>query len=114
MEKYLEFLGYRCEDCKFAVLEPIQSCPECGSQHLTTFSPSQNGKIYTYTVVYIGFGHMASRAPYVLAIIEMPDSLKLTAVLEDVLDFEQVVIGLDVSLKRVDETIGPIFSFSSK
>ncbi|TGL63093.1 hypothetical protein EHQ58_01180 [Leptospira ognonensis] len=68
------------------------------------------GKVYTYTIVYVGFGHMAERAPYVLAIIDFPDHQKITAVIEDVTDFSQIKIGVTVQFKRVDEKIGSIYS----
>lgn len=68
------------------------------------------GKVYTYTIVYVGFGHMAERAPYVLAIIALPDNQKITAVLEDVTDFSLVKIGLPVRFKKSDEKIGPIYT----
>jgi uncharacterized OB-fold protein len=69
----------------------------------------QTGVIYTFTIVYVGFGHMAERAPYVLTIIEAIDKSKLTAVLENVSDFNKVKIGESVKLKRIDEKLGPIY-----
>ncbi len=70
-----------------------------------------SGIINTYTIVYVGFGHMADKVPYVLAIIEFPSKDKITAVIEDVTDFNSVKIGMSVALKRTDEKIGPVFQF---
>jgi len=71
---------------------------------------ADKGLIDTFTIVHVGFGHMADKAPYVLAIVELGDNTKLTAILEDVSDFKTIKIGTKVSLKRIDEKIGYVFT----
>ncbi|TGN10908.1 Zn-ribbon domain-containing OB-fold protein [Leptospira ilyithenensis] len=101
--------GIQCKDCGFRVIELSISCPSCGSDHIEPVLLKETGTIYTFTIVHVGFGHMAERAPYVLAIIKTDDDLKLTTILEDLSDFDSVAIGKKVRYKRTDEKIGPIF-----
>ncbi|MDZ4725218.1 MAG: OB-fold domain-containing protein [Leptospira sp.] len=109
MPASLDLQGYHCKDCKFTVIENFNDCPSCGGHNLETIHVSPNGHIYTFTIVHVGFGHMAERAPYALTIVETEDKIKLTTVLEDVEDFSMIKIGQKVKLKRFDEKIGPVF-----
>jgi uncharacterized OB-fold protein len=101
--------GKKCKSCGFLQTEPAYGCISCGSMELDPFEFSGEGKIYTYTVVYVGFGHMAEKAPYVLAIVELEEGAKTTTILEDIQDVESAKIGMNVQFKRIDEKIGPIF-----
>ncbi len=71
------------------------------------------GKIFTYTIVHIGFGHMALRAPYALAILELNDNSKITAILENTADLTKIKIGLPVHQTRIDDKLGKIFEIDN-
>jgi uncharacterized protein len=103
-----ELMGKKCNSCSFQMLDPSFSCPNCGSSLLEAFSFSGKGKVYTFTIVMVGFGHLASRAPYVLAIVELEEGLKILTIVEDV-DKENVSIGDSVEFKRNEMGTGPIF-----
>lgn len=102
------FHGFHCKSCNLKIAESMFACPNCGSDHIETIPLKEQGSVYTFTVVHVGFGHMAEKAPYVLAIVETEENIKLTTVLEDA-DVNQVVIGKKVKFKRNDEKIGPVF-----
>jgi uncharacterized OB-fold protein len=102
-------MGKKCGSCGFQMLNPSFSCPSCGSSDLIESSFGGRGHIYTYTVVMVGFGHLASRAPYVLAIVELDEGLKILTIIEDV-DKDKVSIGNIVRFKKMEEGTGPIFS----
>lgn len=106
----LEWKGTQCKECGFIVAEDVLDCPSCGSSNLESVPIPETGAIYSFTVVHVGFGYMAERAPYILAIIELDPATKLTTVLEDVSDLQKIKIGTQVKLKRIDDQIGPIFS----
>lgn len=103
--------GTHCKQCNFKVAELVDVCPSCGSESIETVDLKQNGIIHSFTVVYVGFGHMADRAPYVLAIVQTEENVKLTTVVEGVTNFESVKIGDKVRFKNVDPKIGPIFQY---
>ena len=100
--------GKKCKACGFSQLEPGFSCPSCGHDELDSIQFGGEGSIYTYTVVMVGFGHLAARAPYILAIVELKEGLKVLTIVED-LDTEKVTIGLGVKFKKMEEGTGPIF-----
>lgn len=103
--------GTHCKKCNFKVAEVAEDCPSCGSESVETVDLKQNGIIHSFTIVYVGFGHMADRAPYVLAIVQTEENVKLTTVVEDVSNFESVKIGDKVRFKNLDPKIGPIFQY---
>lgn len=110
---YMELLtGTVCNDCKFKVADITNQCPSCGSENIQAIPIEQSGRIHTFTIVYVGFGHMAERAPYALAVVDTEDHIKLTTVIEDVTDFEALKIGDRVRFKKNDEKIGPIFQLA--
>jgi uncharacterized OB-fold protein len=100
--------GKHCGDCGFYMLEPSFICPNCGSSSLSDFQFAGNGSIYTYTVVSVGFGHLAKRTPYVLAIVELQEGLKVLTIVEDI-DINTVSINQPVKFKKMEEGTGPIF-----
>jgi hypothetical protein len=104
-----KLIGKKCSKCGFQMLNPSFSCPSCGSSDLVEYSFGGKGQIYTYTVVMVGFGHLASRAPYVLAIVELEEGLKILTIIEDI-DKDKVSIGNIVTFKKMEEGTGPIFS----
>lgn len=103
--------GIVCHKCQFKVAEVLDGCPSCGSESIETVELKQLGVIVSFTIVYIGFGHMAERAPYVLAIVQTEENVKLTTVIEGVTDFSSVKIGDRVRFKKLDEKIGPVFQY---
>ncbi|MCB1176477.1 MAG: OB-fold domain-containing protein [Leptospiraceae bacterium] len=100
--------GKSCSSCGFHMLNPSFICPNCGSDSLNEFDFDGSGKIYTYTVVSVGFGHLVDRAPYVLAIVELKEGLKVLTIIEDI-DQKTVDIDKEVKFKRMEEGTGPIF-----
>ncbi|ABZ95748.1 hypothetical protein EHQ92_03240 [Leptospira biflexa] len=103
--------GIVCHKCQCKVAEVLDGCPSCGSESIETIELKQNGTIVSFTVVHVGFGHMASRAPYLLAIVQTEENVKLTTIIDGVTDFGSVKIGDTVRFKESDETIGPVFQY---
>ncbi|MBP6739434.1 MAG: OB-fold domain-containing protein [Leptospiraceae bacterium] len=100
--------GKKCNSCNFLMLEPSFACPSCGSDSLTEIEFKGEGTIYTYTVVNVGFGHLAAKAPYVLAIVDLSEGLKVLTIVEDA-NLQSVAIGDKVKFKHMDERHEPIF-----
>ncbi|MDX1959553.1 MAG: OB-fold domain-containing protein [Leptospiraceae bacterium] len=101
--------GKHCESCGHNMLDPSFICPSCGSETLREIEFNGMGTIYTFTIVMVGFGHLAKRAPYCLAIVDIDEGLKLLTIIEDV-DVKEVKIGDRVQFKRIEEGTGPIFT----
>ncbi|AYV55472.1 Zn-ribbon domain-containing OB-fold protein [Leptospira kmetyi] len=114
-ETILEILkGTKCGDCGFQTTEPSFACAQCGSSKISEVRFSGKGKIYTYTVVHVGFGHLAKRAPYVLAVIELEEGIKTMGILEGEVSgvsvTESVKIDLPVRFQREESGTGFLFN----
>ena len=103
--------GKQCKSCNFNMLDPSFSCPNCGSEELAETSFSGNGTIYTFTVVNVGFGHLATKTPYVLAIVDLQEGLKVLTIVEDA-NKDTVSIGDSVKFLKWDEREEPIFTLA--
>ncbi|PJZ69746.1 hypothetical protein CH373_11115 [Leptospira perolatii] len=106
-------IGTKCQDCGFQITENVPRCIQCGSEKIQKIEYEGSGTIYTYTVVHVGFGHMAARAPYVLALVELREGVKALGILEGSAKeskiTESVSIGLEVRLQKIDSEIGYFF-----
>ncbi|RHX81543.1 Zn-ribbon domain-containing OB-fold protein [Leptospira yasudae] len=113
-ETILEILkGKKCDSCGFQMTEPSVACTQCGSSKISETQFSGLGKIYTYTVVHVGFGHLAKRAPYVLAVVELEEGIKTMGILEGEVSgvpvTESVKIDLPVRFQKEESGTGFIF-----
>ncbi|XDD49773.1 Zn-ribbon domain-containing OB-fold protein [Leptospira sp. WS92.C1] len=105
--------GKKCNSCGFQMTEPSVACTNCGSSDTAEIRFSGLGKVYTYTVVHVGFGHLAKRAPYVLAVIELEEGIKTMGILEGEISgvsvIESVKIDLNVRFTKEEPDTGFIF-----
>ncbi|ASV05269.1 Zn-ribbon domain-containing OB-fold protein [Leptospira interrogans] len=116
-ESILEILkGKKCDSCGFQTVETIIACTHCGNSKISEIQFSGKGKIYTYTVVYVGFGHLSKRVPYVLAVVELEEGIKTIGILEGEVSgipvTESVKIDLPVRFQRDEPGSGFIFNVS--
>ena len=107
-----EFRIQRCASCEAAVFYPRTNCPQCGSLELGWEAASGRGTVYTYTVArrptHPAF---ATRAPYVIAIVELEEGPHVTTNIVDC-DPDAIEIGMPVELTfepAVDGIAIPLF-----
>ena len=100
--------GKKCNSCSFLMLEPSFACPSCGSDSLSDIEFKGRSEEHTSAVVNVGFGHLAAKAPYVLAIVELEEGLKVLTIVEEA-NLQTVAIGDKVKFKHLDERQEPIF-----
>lgn len=74
-----EFLLQRCGGCGAFIYYPRDRCPHCFSDELAWQRASGRGTVYSYTVVYRASSRAFADAPYVLAIVELEEGLRMTA-----------------------------------
>ncbi|AOP35275.1 hypothetical protein A0128_16355 [Leptospira tipperaryensis] len=114
-ETILEILkGKKCNSCGFQMTEPSVACTSCGSSETSEIQFSGKGKIYTYTVVHVGFGHLAKRAPYVLAVVELEEGIKTMGLLEGEVSGVSVTesVKIDLPVRFLKEESGTGFIFT--
>lgn len=88
----------RCGSCSLVDFPPRAVCPRCGRRSLGRMELVKlkgTGKIVTYTVIHDAPKEFDMMKPYVLAIVEMDEGVRLTSQVIDV-DPADVKIGMPV------------------
>lgn len=95
----LKLAGSRCRRCQEATLGASSLCPNCGSDEVDAITFSDQGSVWTYTVVrYKPPGDYKGAEPFVpfaLGLIELPEGLRVVAPIGG--DPEAVRIGMPVA-----------------
>ena len=97
----------RCTACSRAVFYPRSICPHCFSDQLTWIVASGKGTIYSYTVAHQAFGHFAAEVPFVVAIVELEEGVRMMTRLVET-PREHVKVGAPVQVTF--ETVGEQFT----
>jgi uncharacterized OB-fold protein len=87
----------KCKQCGNISFPPRLICPKCKSKTFETVQLSREGKILTFTIIRVGPDKFSKETPYVVAIIELNDGVRLTAQVADC-DVDKVEIGAKVKL----------------
>lgn len=96
----------RCNACSKAVFYPRALCPHCYSDQLSWIVASGKGTIYTYTVAHQAFGPFAPDVPFVVALIELEEGVRMMSRLLDA-PRERVTVGaaVRVTFEKVEEDL---------
>lgn len=92
----------QCGGCKAFIYYPRDRCPQCLSEQLTWRPVSGKGKVYSYTTVRRASTRSFADKPYVLAIVELDEGVRLTTNVEA--SPESVKIGMPVTVFFDDVT----------
>ncbi len=98
-------IATKCETCGEIFFPPRKLCPNCRRRgKLVEKKLSGRGKIYTYTVVYNAPLGFEMQLPYIIAIVELEEGLRVTAQIVDC-DPSEVYIGMPVEavFRRISE-----------
>lgn len=110
----------RCRDCRAWIWYPRPFCPACQSWNIEWAQASRRATLYSFTIVHRPSKGWEDRAPYVLAMADLEEGPRLTAILElDGVspDPASIPIGapLSVDFTPVTEAISfPVFHYGSK
>ncbi|GHO87465.1 Zn-ribbon domain-containing OB-fold protein [Dictyobacter formicarum] len=96
----------RCASCSKAVFYPRSLCPHCHAATLNWIVATGRGSIYSYTVVHQAYGAFATATPFVVALIELEEGVRLMSRLVDP-PHERIQIGAPVQVvfQNVDENL---------
>lgn len=100
-----ELMIQKCEDCQQHIFYPRFLCPHCFSDQVSWIKASGLGEIYSYTVVHRAFGPFAEQTPYVVAIVELEEGVRMMTRI--IGDREEIAIGKPVSVtyEQIDEEL---------
>jgi hypothetical protein len=91
-------IGTKCGNCGKVDFPPRAVCPDCGRKSIGKMERLQlkgQGTVITYTVIHDAPKQFEMMKPYVMAIVEMDEGVRLTSQLLDVKP-ENVKIGMRV------------------
>ena len=94
IERY-RLIGQKCKGCGKVFFPKRLVCPECSGRKFEEEPMPETGKIITYTTVYIGPIFMEHNTPYIIAIIEFANGVRVTTQIVDVSP-EKVSAGKEV------------------
>jgi uncharacterized protein len=96
----------RCDTCSRHVFYPRSICPHCSSEKLSWITTTGKGTIYSYTIAHQAFGPYADEVPFVVAIVELEEGVRMMTRIVDTPP-EQVHIGaaVHVTFATISEEI---------
>jgi uncharacterized OB-fold protein len=71
--KQNKLLGLKCRQCNAITVPPKMACRQCGSPDMEVVEVKTNGKIKTFTTVFVGAEGRESEVPYILVIVELEE-----------------------------------------
>ena len=99
----------KCDSCGMLNPEGIFICPGCGGEKLSEEVSSGKGKIFTFTVMnFVPVGQHKTRAPYVLAVVETEEGMRVTAIV-DMDDPSAARCEQPVSFDKYEAGVGYVF-----
>ena len=99
---YYRLEGQRCAACGAVQFPSRVACGACRSTDLASYRFSGRGTVYSYAEV--GQAPRGFSGPYVVALVDLEEGVRVTAQLTDV-DPDEVEIGLPVEMvtRRIQE-----------
>ncbi len=91
-------IGTKCGNCGKVDFPPRAVCPDCGRKSIGRMAKVKlagKGSVVTFTVIHDAPAQFEMQKPYVMAIIQMDEGVRLTSQILDVKP-EDVKIGLRV------------------
>ena len=101
----------KCKKCKKINFPPVADCGLCGSSEVDWIELSGKGKILTYTKVFVKPSSFSEEKPYIVAIAELDEGIKVLSWVTGV-EIEEISVGKQVRLvPKVTDNKRAIYEF---
>lgn len=102
-----------CQACGHKTVIPAPRCNACGSHEQAWREAQGAGTIYTYTITFVPPPQLASIAPYVAAVVELAEGVRLNGVIQgaDPTTLPEDLIGKPVEKAFLDVDGVPTVAF---
>jgi|SRR5579875_1468909 uncharacterized OB-fold protein len=97
----------RCDACAQTVFYPRAFCPHCSSDRLSWIVATGRGTIYSYTVAHQAYGLFAGDVPFIVAIVELEEGVRMMSRIIDA-PRERIRVGAPVQVTF--EAVGEDFT----
>lgn len=92
-----------CRDCGKKIFYPKKYCPECRSTDIGWVESSGEGKVYSFSTLYLGVHpKFEEDAPYTIAIIELNEGVRL---MSNIVNCDPQDIQCDMPVKVTFEDV---------
>jgi uncharacterized protein len=91
--------GTKCKKCGAKFFPPRADCAYCLSNDMEWFDVASSGKLLTFTTVTYGPLGFEADAPYIVAIVEFKEGVKVLSRISKAIDPKTVKIGMDLKVK---------------
>lgn len=92
----------RCTSCGEHQFYPRKLCTKCGAPKVEWVDASGRGTVHTFTVIHRGIPGWVDDGPYVAAVIDLEEGVRMTSNVVECSP-EEVSIGMAVEATFVDE-----------
>jgi uncharacterized OB-fold protein len=82
--KQNKLLGLKCRACGAITIPPKMACRQCASPDMEIVEVKSNGKIRTFTTVFVGAEGRESEVPYIIVMVELEEGPWLMGNLEGI------------------------------
>jgi uncharacterized OB-fold protein len=96
----VSLIGTKCKSCGMSFFPPKQICIRCHHEDVEEFELSKNGKLFTYTKVFIPSKHF--NPPYVIGYIDLPEGIRIFS---QVQDWEKCDLELGMEMEMTIDTL---------
>lgn len=90
-------IGSRCQNCGDHFFPRRHICPNCGQEGIEETTLSRRGNVWSYTVARQTPPGSLMQAPYVIAMVQLPEGAVVPTVLSEC-DPEAVDVGMEVEM----------------
>lgn len=92
----------RCTTCGEHQFYPRKVCIHCGGDGIEWVEASGRGSVHTYTIIHRGLPGWREGGPYVAAIVDLEEGVRMTTNVIDCAP-DDVEVGMPVEVTFVDE-----------
>ena len=105
-------IGIVCGDCEAKVFPPVPVCPECMSENVSETELSDQGSLYTWSVVHVAPKNWT--VPYTAGYVDLPEGVRVFAHIVDA-DPDTLEMDMPVRLTTAvlgEDQTGPVESYA--
>ncbi|MCD6153693.1 MAG: Zn-ribbon domain-containing OB-fold protein [Syntrophobacterales bacterium] len=93
-----KLLGLKCNNCHTITCPPKMTCQECASTDLEVTELSGEGKIVTYTVIYVAPEGRENETPYAVVLVELKEG---PWIMGNLIDIDPARVGMELIGRQV-------------
>jgi len=110
--KQNKLLGLKCLACGAITVPPKMVCRQCASPDMEIVELTGNGKIRTFTTVFVGAEGREGEVPYIIVMVELEDGPWIMGNLEGI-DPKQASMELIGKKVKMGNTVFPGDKYSA-